>query len=140
MRKLIVFNHVSLDGYFVDSNGSLSWAKTRRDDVEWNAFVKQNTSSNGPLLFGRKTYEVMIQYWPTPMAKQNDATIADRTNALPKVVFSKTLDDVSWSNTRLVKDDLTGEVMRMKQESGVGMTILGCGTLISHLADAGMID
>ena len=140
MRKLIVFNHVSLDGYFVDGAGSMSWAKTRRNDAEWNAFVEQNASGNGPLLFGRKTYELMIQYWPTPMAKQHDASIADRMNALPKVVFSKTLTNASWSNTRLVRDDLAGEVRRMKEGQGDGLTILGSGTLVAQLADAGLID
>lgn len=140
MRKLIVFNHVSLDGYFADANGSMSWAKTRKDDAEWNAFVEQNASGNGPLLFGRKTYDLMRQYWPTPMAKQHDAAIADRMNTLPKVVFSKTLNEASWSNTKLVRDGLAGEVRRMKQDSGDGMTILGSGTLVAQLADAGLID
>jgi dihydrofolate reductase len=140
MRKLIVFNHVSLDGYFVDSNGSMSWARTRKDDAEWNAFVEENASGNGPLLFGRKTYELMIQYWPTPMAKQHDAQVAERMNKLPKIVFSKTLNDVSWSNTELVKGDVAAEVKKMKQESGDGMTILGSGTLVAQLADAGLID
>lgn len=140
MRKLIVFNHISLDGYFVDANGTMYWAKTRKDDAEWNAFVAENASGDGPLLFGRKTYELMIQYWPTPMAKQHDAAIADRMNALPKVVFSKTLEDVSWSNTRLVKGDLANEVRRMKEESGDGITILGSGTLVAQLSDAKLID
>jgi dihydrofolate reductase len=140
MGKLIVFNHVSLDGYFVDGNNSMNWAKTRKDDAEWNAFVEQNASGNGPLLFGRKTYELMLQYWPTPMAKQHDAAIADRMNTLPKVVFSKTLNDASWNNTRLVKSDLAGEVRRMKQETGDGMAILGSGTLVAQLADVGLID
>ena len=140
MRKLIVFNHVSLDGYFVDVNGTMYWAKTRKDDAEWNAFVEQNASGNGPLLFGRKTYELMTQYWPTPMAKEHDAQIADRMNALPKVVFSKTLKEATWNNTKLVKGDMAAEVRRMKQESGDGLTILGSGTLVAQLADEGLID
>ena len=140
MRKLIVFNHVSIDGYFVDAAGSMGWAKTRKDDAEWNAFVEQNASGNGPLLFGRKTYELMIQYWPTPMARQHDAAIADRMNKLPKVVFSTNLPEATWSNTKLVRDDLRGEVRRMKQEPGDGLTILGSGTLVAQLADAGLID
>ena len=118
----------------------MSWAKTRRDDAEWNAFVQENASGEGPLLFGRKTYELMIQYWPTPMAAQHDATVADRMNKLPKVVFSKTLNDVSWSNTKLVKGDMAAEVRKMKDESGDGMTILGSGTLVAQLADEGLID
>ena len=140
MRKLIVFNHVSLDGYFVDGNSSMGWAKTRKDDAEWNAFVEQNASGDGPLLFGRKTYELMIQYWPTPMAAQHDAAVADRMNKLPKVVFSRTLNDVSWNNTKLVKDDMAAEVRRMKQEPGDGLTILGSGTLVAQLAAESLID
>lgn len=140
MRKLIVFNHVSLDGFFVDGDGSMYWAKTRRDDAEWNAFVEKNASGEGPLLFGRKTYELMIQYWPTPMAKQHDASVADRMNMLPKVVFSRTLDEAAWNNTKLVKGDLAGEVRKMKDESGDGITILGSGTLVAQLADEGLID
>src|SRR5271154_382799 len=140
MRKLIVFNHVTLDGYFVDANGSMSWAKTRKDDEEWNAFVQENASGEGPLLFGRKTYELMIQYWPTPMAAHHDSAVAERMNALPKVVFSKTLKDVSWSNTKLVKGELAEEVRQMKQESGDGLTILGSGTLVTQLADERLID
>lgn len=140
MRKLIVFNHVTLDGYFVDANGGMSWAKTRKDDAEWNAFVAGNASGEGPLLFGRKTYELMIQYWPTPMAAQHDAAVAERMNALPKVVFSTTMTDVSWSNTKLVKGDLAAEVRKMKEESGDGITILGSGMLVAQLADAGLID
>jgi len=59
MRKLIVFNHVSLDDYFVDVNGSMTWAKVDKQDKEWNTFVAQNASGEGPLLFGRVTYELM---------------------------------------------------------------------------------
>jgi dihydrofolate reductase len=140
MRKLIVFNHVSLDGYFVDANGSMAWAKTRKDDPEWNSFVEENASGEGPLLFGRVTYELMIQYWPTPMAAQHDAGVAERMNKLPKVVFSKTLSETSWSNTTLLKGDLAAEVRRMKQESGDGITILGSGSLVTQLADEGLID
>jgi dihydrofolate reductase len=140
MRKLIVFNHVSLDGYFVDANDSMSWAKTRKDDAEWNAFVEENASGDGPLLLGRKTYELMIRYWPTSIAAQHDAAVADRMNKMPKVVFSKTLDQASWSNTKLVTSDMATEVRKMKEESGDGMTILGSGTLVSQLADEGLID
>jgi dihydrofolate reductase len=118
----------------------MSWAKTRKDDAEWNAFVAGNASDEGPLLFGRKTYELMIQYWPTPMAAQHDATVADRMNKLPKVVFSTTLNEASWSNTTLVKGDLAAEVRKMKGEPGDGITILGSGTLVAQLAEEGLID
>ena len=140
MRKLIVFNHVSLDGYFVDSNGSMMWAKAANVDPEWNAFVAGNASGEGTLVFGRVTYDLMNSYWPTPMALQHDAIVAERMNSLPKVVFSRTMEKASWNNTKLVKDDLPGAIRRLKQESGGGLVILGSGRIVSQLAQEGLID
>lgn len=91
MPKLAVFNHVSLDGFFVDSHGEMRWAKTDSDDAEWNAFVAENSSGGGRLLFGRITYEMMASYWPTPMASSHSPAVAAHMNRLHKVVFSKTL-------------------------------------------------
>ena len=140
MRKLAVFNHVSLDGYFVDMNGSMSWAKSGTKDAEWNAFVAENAKGDGLLLFGRVTYELMASFWPTPMADQHDPVVAERMNKLPKVVFSKTLDKASWSNTRLVKGDMVAEIRKMKKEPGEDMVILGSGSIVSQLAQEGLID
>jgi dihydrofolate reductase len=141
MQKLIVFNHVTLDGYFVDANGSMNWARADKEDAEWSAFVAENANSGeGALLFGRVTYELMIRYWPTPMAIQHDRVVAERMNSLSKVVFSRTLSEATWNNTKLVKGDLATEVGRMKQEPGDGMTIIGSGTIVSQLAQKGLID
>ena len=140
MRKLVVFNHVSLDGYFVDANGSMQWAKMDVNDAEWNEFVAGNAKGEGPLVFGRVTYELMASYWPTPMAAEHDAVVAERMNQAPKVVFSKTLDEASWSNTTLVKGDMAAEIRKMKKEPGDGMVILGSGTIVSQLAKDGLID
>jgi len=140
MRQIVVFNHVSLDGYFVDENGNMSWAKSDQRDADWNAFVAENAKGDSPLLFGRVTYELMASYWPTPMADQHDPVVAERMNKLPKVVFSRTLDKVSWSNTRLVKGNLVVEIRKMKQEPGEDMVILGSGSIVSQLAQEGLID
>lgn len=140
MRRLIVFNHVSLDGYFVDTNGDMSWAKADHQDEEWNAFVSENASGGGVMVFGRVTYDLMAGFWPTPFALENMPVVAERMNNLPKVVFSRTLDEASWNNTTLVKGDLAEEMRRMKQEPGEGMAIMGSGTIISQLAQQGLID
>lgn len=140
MQKLTVFNHVSLDGYFVDAGGGMRWAHAGMLDPEWNAFVAENATGDGTLVFGRVTYDLMVSYWPTPMAKQNDAHIADRMNNMPKIVFSRAMDKASWNNTKLVKGDLATEVRKLKQESGGGMVILGSGNIVSQLAQAGLID
>jgi dihydrofolate reductase len=138
MRSLIVFNHVSLDGYFVDKKGDMRWA--HKQDPEWNEFVAGNARGGGVLLFGRVTYEMMASYWPTPMAAQNSPAVAERMNNLQKVVFSRTLDKASWNNTKLVKGDLATEVRKMKQEPGEGLVIMGSGTIVSQLAQEGLID
>lgn len=138
MRKLVVFNQVSLDGYFTDKNGDISWA--HKNDPEWNAFVAENASGGGALLFGRITYEMMVAYWPTPQALQDLPVVAKAMNQLPKVVFSRTLNKPSWSNTKLVKGDLPAAIRKMKKESGPDMTILGSGSIVSQLAQEGLID
>ena len=140
MRRLISFTQVTLDGYFTGRNGDLSWAHEGQQDAEWDAFVAENASGGGQLLFGRITYELMVSYWPTPAAREHDPIVAERMNNLPKVVFSRTLDKASWSNTRLVKGDLATEVRRLKHEPGEGMVILGSGSIVSQLAQAGLID
>jgi dihydrofolate reductase len=140
MRKLIVFNHVTLDGYFTDRKGDMSWAHADKQDAEWNAFVAENSKGGGVLLFGRITYELMTSYWPTPLAAKHVPAVAERMNNLQKVVFSRTLDKASWSNTTLVKGDLAAEIRKMKKEPGEGMAILGSGSIVSQLAQEGLID
>jgi dihydrofolate reductase len=140
MRKLGVFNNLSLDGYFVDAHGDMHWAYRDKPDAEWNAFVAGNASGEGELLFGRITYELMASYWPTPLAKQNMPAVAEGMNRMPKVVFSRTLDKVTWTNTKLVKGDLATEVRKLKAESGPDIVILGSGSIVSQLSQEGLID
>jgi dihydrofolate reductase len=138
VRKLVVFNMVSLDGFFVDSKGDMSWA--HKNDAEWNAFIGENASGNGVLVFGRITYELMASYWPTPLALQNSPVVAKGMNDMPKMVFSRTLDNASWSNTKLVKGDLAKEMRKLKKEPGPDMVILGSGSIVSQLAQQNLID
>jgi len=138
MRKLIVFNHVTLDGYFTDMNGDMSWA--HKQDAEWKAFAAENASGGGTLVFGRITYELMAGFWPTPFAIENMPIVAEGMNSMPKVVFSRTLNEAAWNNTKLVKGDIAAEIRKMKQEPGEGMVILGSGSIVSQLAQEGLID
>ena len=138
MRKLVVFNSVTLDGYFAGMNGDVSWAHQK--DAEWNAFVEENASAGGLLVFGRITYELMTSFWPTPFAAQNYPIVAERMNNLSKVVFSRTLDKASWNNTKLVKGDMAAEIRKMKKEPGEDLVIMGSGSIVSQLAQEGLID
>jgi dihydrofolate reductase len=140
MRKLIVFNNVSVDGYFVDAGGDMTWAHNLRPDPEWQAYVASNASGDGELVFGRKTYEMMASFWPTPMATERMPEVAAGMNRMPKVVFSRTLAKADWNNTRLLKGDIAAETRKLKAESGGGLCILGSGTIVAQLAEAGLID
>ncbi|WP_425373536.1 dihydrofolate reductase family protein [Mesorhizobium hawassense] len=131
MRKLIVFNSISLDGYFTDGHGGMDWVHSQ--DPEWNAFVADNAKGGGMLVLGRVTYDLMIQFWPTPLAAQIAPVVAERMNAMPKVVFSRTLDTASWKNTELVKSGAAAKLRHLKQRPGNHMTILGSGNLVAQL-------
>jgi dihydrofolate reductase len=138
MRKLKVFNQISLDGYFTDSKGDMSWA--HKDDPEWTAFATGNAGGGGTLVFGRVTYDLMNSYWPTPAAQQSNPVIAQAMNNMPKIVFSRTLGSASWANTILVKGDIAAETRRLKNESGSDMVIMGSGTIVAQLTAARLID
>jgi dihydrofolate reductase len=138
MRRLAVFNQVSLDGYIADAGGDMSWA--HKNDPEWNAFAAENAGGGGMLLFGRITYDLMAGYWPTPAARQAMPAVAEGMNRMPKIVFSRTMKQASWQNTTLVKGDIAAAVRKMKQEPGAGMVILGSGSIVSQLTQAGLID
>jgi dihydrofolate reductase len=82
----------------------------------------------------------MAGFWPTPFAAQNMPVVAERMNNLQKVVFSRTLDNATWNNTRLVKDNMIGEIQKLKRETGEDMTIMGSGSIISQLTQHGLIN
>ena len=140
MRRLIVFNSITLDGYFTSRAGEIGWAHRDTQDAEFNAFVAENAKGGGQLLFGRKTYEEMASYWPTAQAKRDNPEVAEGMNRLPKVVFSRTLRSADWSNTTLMKGDLAESVRQLKGEPGPEMVIMGSGSIVAQLAKAGLID
>jgi dihydrofolate reductase len=138
MRRMVVFNNVTLDGYYTGLDGDMSWA--HKFDPEWLQFTNENAKGGGVLAFGRKTYDMMVSYWPTPTAMKNMPAVAEAMNKQPKLVFSRTMNEATWSNTKLVKGDLVTEVRKIKSEPGDDIVILGSGNLISQLAQANLID
>ena len=138
-RKIKVFNQISLDGYFTDANGDMSWA--HKQDKEWSEFAASNASGSSALMFGRKTYEQMAAFWPTPMAAQVAPAVAKKMNEAPKVVCSRTLEARGlWTNTRLLEGDLVEATKALKAEAGPDVVIMGSGTIIAQLTEAGLID
>jgi len=136
-RKLIVFNMLTLDGYFEGPHQDIDWHTT---DEEFNDFAVAQLRTIGAILFGRVTYTGMASYWPTEMAMATDPEVAGLMNSLPKVVFSKTLTTADWTNTTLLTGDLAQEVARLKQQPGQDLIILGSGTLVANMEALGLID
>lgn len=137
MRKLLVFNLVTLDGYFAGPQGDISW---HRVDDEFQELANQAANSGNTLLFGRVTYQLMVGYWPTPEALRTDPVVAAGMNAAEKIVFSRTLTSADWNNTRLCSGGMLEEVRTLKQGSGKDLTVLGSGSVVAQLADAGLVD
>lgn len=133
MRKIIFQMMVTLDGFFAGPNGEIDWHVV---DEEFNEYAFNFLNSLDMLLFGRVTYQGMANYWPTPAAKHDDPIISSKMNSISKVVFSTTLDKVEWENTRLVKENVLEEVLKLKLQSGKDIAIFGSSnfslTLVKH--------
>jgi dihydrofolate reductase len=128
---------VTLDGFFEGPNREIDWHNV---DGEFNEFAIQQTGSFDALLFGRVTYQLMSSYWPTSEAIKNDPIVAGLMNRLPKIVFSKTLDKAEWNNTRLIKDRIDEEILKLKQQPGKDMALFGSAKLLSTLMQMDLID
>ena len=135
MRKLIMWNLLTLDGMF---EGQKSW------DLDWHQYVWgpeleqisiEQLRSADMLLFGRTTYLGMAAYWQTEQGE-----VADFMNTLPKAVFSRTLQSADWNNTRLIQHKAAQEVHRLKQEGTGNLFIFGSAGLSSTLIKHGLID
>ena len=138
MQKLRVFESISIDGYFTDAHGDMRWAHGN-DDPEFAGWVAGNASSGGALLFGRKTYEMMASFWPTELAAQQMPEVAKGMNAAKKYLASKTLTP-TWNNTSLLRGELLESVRALKTSAGLGITLLGSGSVAAQLGAAGLVD
>jgi dihydrofolate reductase len=134
-----VFESISIDGYFTDAAGDLGWAHAGRDDAEFADWVSGNANSGGELLFGRKTYQMMEAFWPTPLAALEMPLTAKGMNAARKHVASRTLSP-TWNNTQLVQGELVSAVRELKAGDGPGLTVLGSGSVVAQLGEAGLVD
>ena len=133
MRKLIVSNHITLDGFFEGPNHEIDWFNR---DEEAFAYSRTMLGAVDTILFGRVTYEMMARYWPAAPKEE----IADKMNSLPKVVFSRTIDKLNWNNSRLVEGNAVEEISRLKQQPGKDLAILGSAALASFALQQGLID
>ncbi|HEY4244470.1 MAG TPA: dihydrofolate reductase family protein [Kofleriaceae bacterium] len=139
MRKLRVFESISIDGYFADAADDMTWAHAGRTDPAFAAWVGGNASGDGVLLFGRKTYQMMEAFWPTPAAAQQMPAVAAGMNRAVKLVASRTIRP-TWQHARLVEGDLVDAIRALKATPGPNVVVLGSGSIAAQLGDAGLVD
>ena len=137
MRKILSFMLTTLDGYHEGPNHEIDWHNV---DDEFNEFAIQQLDEIDTLVFGRVTYELMAGYWPTPAAKENDPAIAARMNSVPKIVVSRTLEQVRWANARLVKDGVAETLSEIKRQTGKDIAIFGSSNLTAGVLRMGLVD
>jgi len=141
MRKIIMFNRVSMDGYFAGQNGESHEWFINDPEVEKAAHEMMHPDT---VLFGRVTYQIFENHWPKagkdPKAPKEAKATANELKKMNKLVFSKTLNKVNWENTKLIKGDLIEEVRKLKQGSGPDIVIFGSGTIVQQLTDKGLMD
>jgi dihydrofolate reductase len=153
VRKIIMLNRVTLDGFFAGPNGEIDWF-IPDSEIDKKLIEEGKAGTPDTVLFGRATYEMFESYWPevakgatnlnySPKDEEGQAAerkIADSLAKMRKIVFSKTLKKVNWENTAVFSGDLIGEVKRLKKENVSDMIIFGSGTIVQQLTSAGLID
>jgi dihydrofolate reductase len=136
MRRLIAWNLMTLDGYF---EGTKPWALDFHMTVwgdELEAYSIEQGREIGTLLFGRRTYEGMSDYWRTETGE-----VADMMNSIEKAVASRTLDNADWNNTRLLKGEVVDHIETLKAEQNrKDIFVFGSADLLSSLLAIEAVD
>jgi dihydrofolate reductase len=127
-----MWDMVSIEGFFEAPDHDLSWFVF---DDELGDYITSTQKQADLLLFGRTTYEMMAAYWRTA-----EGQIADFMNSVEKIVFSRTLKSADWNNTRLVKENVSEEVTRLKKQQGGDIFVFGSADFVSTLVNNRLVD
>ena len=151
-RRIVTFNWLTADGYFAGRDGNLDWVVA---DEEQAKVAAEDIRNFDTVLFGRRTYEIFEKFWehvvvddegtvPDPHHPERRSpehgAVAIALNKMSKLVFSRTMKDVTWRNSRLIRELDPGEIETMKRQSGKDMIIFGSGSIVSQLTQHGLID
>lgn len=141
MRRLILFLHMSLDGFAAGPKGEMDWIVV---DDEIFAYVEQRIRESNTALYGRVTYEMMEGYWPTaasqPGATRHDIEHARWYEQAGKIVLSRTLTSTRQPSTRIIGDDVARQVRDLKGQPGTDIVIFGSPGASHSLLAEGLID
>ena len=138
MRKLIMWNITTLDGYF---EGEKKWDLSFHSTI-WGPDLEklgiEQLRSADYLVFGRVTYEGMAAYWKN--AQDENSEIAQMMNSIPKLVFSRTLKEVDWNNSTLIKEDASAAISKLKAQGGKDMYVFGSADLSKTFINDDLFD
>lgn len=141
MRKIVSFVHMSLDGFVATSNGGLDWIIVNEEIFE---YVEQRIKETDTALYGRVTYQMMENYWPTaadqPTATKHDIEHARWYKKATKVVLSRTMKRENPANTKIISSNLTDEITKLKQGTGSDILMFGSPTATHALMAENFID
>ena len=151
MRRIVIFDRVSADGYFTSTDGNLDWAVP---DDEADKAGAAAIPGFDTILFGRRTYEMFESFWPHALDESPTSpdphsagrrspairAMAVWLNDATKLVFSRSLKEVKWKSSRLVHELDPREIDAMKRQPGKDMIIFGSGSIVSQLTQHGLID
>lgn len=142
MRKIKLQMQLSLDGFVSGPHGEMDWMVWEWDDV-LKKYAGDLTNSVDTFLLGRSTGEGMAVYWPTvagnPESKEEDKWMAEKLNNLPKVIFSRTVTHINWTNAR-VANDIVEEVKELKKEPGKDVMLYGGASIVSSFIQQNLVD
>ena len=151
-RRIVTFQWLSADGSFAGPDGNLDWVLP---DDEQSQSAARDISTIDTFLFGRRTYEMFQSFWsrlvvddagtvPDPhrpgRRSPEHGAIATALNTMPKFVFSRTLTNATWTNSRLVRELDPRQIEAMKQQPGKDIILFGSGSIVSQLTQHGLID
>ena len=141
MRKLVLFMHTSLDGFVAGPNGEMDWIHVDEDMFE---YAGKQTDQADTALYGRVTYQMMESYWPTagdqPAATKHDKQHSSWYNKVAKVVLSRTMKGAKLPNTKVISDNVSNEIIQLKQATGQDILIFGSPTAAHTLMTENLID
>lgn len=141
MRKIISFMHISLDGFVAGPNGEMDWIKV---DEEIFDHVGKRISEGDTALYGRVTYQMMENYWPSagdkPTATKHDIEHSKWYKKTHKVVLSRTMKDDDLANTTIIGDKLSDRINEVKQQAGNEILLFGSPSATRSLIQLNLID
>ncbi len=130
---------MTINGYVAGPNGENDWMTWNPDD-EFLQFINSQFDSSDTMLLGRKLADGFIKHWENAVEKNPDTPFAKKIVDMPKVVFTKTLDESTWNNTTLAKGNLAEEIANLKKQNGKDIIVFGGAGFVSSLIKEGLID